>query len=184
MREAPDTKKLALTGMLAALTFIGTSVIKLQTPTFGYIHLGDGFVLLSGFLLGPLYGGLSAGIGSALSDLLGGYPLWVPGTFIIKALTAATASYISRTLHYILKSPREPVIIPGAAGESVMIFGYFLYNILIVMITNGTLNSAAFSSAIAASAAEIPFNIVQGFAGIVLSILLVPVFRKFIPAQQ
>ena len=69
----PRTKKLILSALMAALTCVGTMIIKVPTPTMGYIHPGDGFVLLSGLLLGPLWGALAAGLGSALSDLIGGY---------------------------------------------------------------------------------------------------------------
>ncbi len=39
--------------LLAAFTCIATMIIKIPTPTFGYIHLGDGLVLLCGIILGP-----------------------------------------------------------------------------------------------------------------------------------
>ena len=67
------TRIIILAALMAALTCIGTMIIKVPTPTNGYIHPGDGFVLLSGLLLGPIYGSLAAGIGSALSDLITGY---------------------------------------------------------------------------------------------------------------
>ncbi len=58
---------------MAALTCIATMIIHIPTPGLGYIHFGDGMVLLSGILLGPLYGSLSAGIGSMLADVFSGY---------------------------------------------------------------------------------------------------------------
>ena len=39
------------------------------------VHLGNTACLLSGFLLGPVGGGLAAGIGSMLNDLVSGYGL-------------------------------------------------------------------------------------------------------------
>lgn len=44
----------------------------------GYVNLGDCAVLMSAWVLGPLYGGAAAGIGSALADLLSGYAHYVP----------------------------------------------------------------------------------------------------------
>ena len=76
-KQSRSTERLVSAAMFAALTLLATSVLKIQTPTFGYIHLGDGLALLSGIFLGPVYGGLAAGLGSALSDLLGGYAVWV-----------------------------------------------------------------------------------------------------------
>ena len=67
------TKKLVIAALMTAFTCIATMVIKISTPTFGYIHLGDGMVLLSGIVLGPAAGALAAGAGSMLSVLGAGY---------------------------------------------------------------------------------------------------------------
>ena len=47
--------KLVLAALFAALTCVATSLISIPIPaTNGYINLGDGMVLLSAFLLGPV----------------------------------------------------------------------------------------------------------------------------------
>lgn len=48
-----NIKKLVTAALLAAMTCVATMIIKIPTPTFGYIHPGDGFVLLCGVVLGP-----------------------------------------------------------------------------------------------------------------------------------
>ena len=64
--------QLALGGMLAALVFVATSFFKLPVSvTQGYIHLGDGFILLGAALLGNT-AIVAAALGSALADLLAG----------------------------------------------------------------------------------------------------------------
>ena len=78
-----NIRKLVLAALLAALTAVATMIIRIPTPTQGYIHLGDGMVLICGILLGPGLGALAAGIGSMMADLIGGYMAWVPGTFAI-----------------------------------------------------------------------------------------------------
>ena len=80
-----NIRKIVLAALLAALTAVATMIIRIPTPTQGYIHLGDGMVLICGILLGPGLGALAAGIGSMMADLIGGYMAWVPGTFAIKA---------------------------------------------------------------------------------------------------
>lgn len=82
-----NIKKLVTAALLSAMTCVATMIIKIPTPTFGYIHPGDGFVLLCGVVLGPLPGALAAGIGSMFSDIFSGYVTWAPATFIIKALS-------------------------------------------------------------------------------------------------
>ena len=76
-----NIRKLVLAALLAALTAVATMIIRIPTPTQGYIHLGDGMVLICGILLGPGLGALAAGIGSMMADLIGGYMAWVPGRF-------------------------------------------------------------------------------------------------------
>ena len=58
-----NIRKLVLAALLAALTAVATMIIRIPTPTQGYIHLGDGMVLICGILLGPGLGALAAGIG-------------------------------------------------------------------------------------------------------------------------
>ena len=62
------TKKLVLTALFTALILCATLLIQIPLP-FGYVHLGDGFVLLSTFILGPFLGSVASGLGSALADL-------------------------------------------------------------------------------------------------------------------
>ena len=172
-----DSVKLTITAALfAALTCIGTMIIKIPTPTLGYIHPGDGFVLLSGLLLGPLWGGLAAGIGSGLSDLIGGYFIYVPATFIIKALTAIVAYFTFRFSSKLLKSKSNisAIIFSGIIGEVVMIFGYFIFEIFMLSIVNKTTLSAG----VIASLAGIIPNIIQGVFGVIISTTLYPLLNR------
>ena len=84
-----NVKKIVMTALLTALTCAATMSIRIPTPgTGGYIHPGDALVILSGIILGPAGGFLAGGAGSALSDLLGGYFIYVPITLVIKGLVA------------------------------------------------------------------------------------------------
>ena len=89
--------KIVMTAVFAALCYISTTLIQIPIPaTGGYINLGDCFVLLGAFLLGPVYGALAGGIGSALADILSSYTQYALGTFIIKAAMALCAALIYR----------------------------------------------------------------------------------------
>lgn len=162
-------QKLVLAALLAALDCVATMVISIPIPaTNGYINLGDGFVLLGAFLLGPVYGMAAAGLGATLADVLLGYALYAPGTLVIKALMAPSAAWIFRAMH-----ERTAGLILGAAvGELWMILGYFAYEAL--LLGYGM-----------AAAGSIPANAVQGAAGMIVSIICckalraVPSIRKF-----
>ena len=46
-------KKLVFSALMAALVYAATMMIQIPSPMNGYVNLGDCFVLLSGWLLGP-----------------------------------------------------------------------------------------------------------------------------------
>jgi uncharacterized membrane protein len=171
-----ETRKVIIAALMAALTCVGTMIIKVPTPTMGYIHPGDGFVLLSGLLLGPLWGALAAGIGSALSDLIGGYFIYVPATFVIKALTALVGYLVFKVLSRLLSNKTElpTLIISGIAGEAVMVLGYFLFEIFMLSVVNHT----SISAGVIASLAGIVPNIIQAVFGVVISTVLYPLLKR------
>lgn len=85
--------RIAIMGLLSTLVFV-SSMIGFSVPLsfggdFTKIHIGNIFCLLSGLILGPIYGGLAAGIGSAFYDLTD--PIFIssmPFTFCFKFIMA------------------------------------------------------------------------------------------------
>jgi uncharacterized membrane protein len=118
-------KQLTFCACLAALTCVTTLFLKIPSPLQGYMNLGDVFVLFAGFALNPIYGFISAALGSALADLFSGYPIYIPATFIIKGLMALLAHYLYRWLSPSL--PKLGRLIASASAEILMIVGYFLF---------------------------------------------------------
>ena len=159
--------RLVMTGVLMALACVATMVIQIPSPTHGYMNLGDCVVLLSGCLLGPVYGAVAGGVGSALADLLSGYAVYVPGTLVIKAVMAALAGILYRR-------SRKLLPVGAVLAELVMIVGYWLYDGVLM-------------GSLAGSAAGIPSNIIQGVFGGVCGVALVaalsrvPQVKKWFP---
>jgi uncharacterized membrane protein len=81
MRE----RRLVLLAMLASLVTVATAFLKLPTPT-GYIHLGDGVIYAAALAFGSSFGAISGALGSTVADLIGGYVVWAPWTFVIKGV--------------------------------------------------------------------------------------------------
>lgn len=81
------TNEMTLTATMSALVFLATFVPKIPIP-LGYAHLGDAAIFLTVILCGRKIGILSGVIGSALADLLSGFPIWILPTIIIKATMA------------------------------------------------------------------------------------------------
>lgn len=93
-----NLRALVYTALMTAFVFITTSIIKIPIPfTDGYIHAGDMCIFIAGILLGPLYGGFAAGVGSAMADFLGGYGQWVLPTLIIKTIMGMMIGYFAKS---------------------------------------------------------------------------------------
>ena len=161
-------RKLVLAALMAALCTIMTMVIQVPSPMQGYVNLGDCAVLMSAWVLGPLYGGAAAGIGSALADLLSGYAHYVPGTFAIKLVMAVAAAQIFRAATKKGLSASSVLlgqIAGGVVAEVIMVLGYFAYASL--WLGKGL-----------AAAASIPGNIVQGVFGLVAATVVYTVLSR------
>ena len=158
-----QTRKLVFAALLAALTCVATMVIRIPSPLHGYINLGDCFVLVSGWVLGPVYGLLAAGIGSALADVFAGYFNYALATFVIKGLMAVAAYFVLKALGKV-KSKTVGYIVSGIAAELIMILGYFVFE--------------GFMYGFAAVLVNIPPNAVQGVAGIVVGTAIKAVVDK------
>ena len=90
-------RTLALAGVLSGLTAAVTTIIKIPLPgSGGYIHPGDAIVLIAGLALPILSAAAAAGIGGAFADLLAGFAIWSPATFVIKCLMAISMAIIIR----------------------------------------------------------------------------------------
>lgn len=158
-----STKKLVLTALFTGLITIATMFIRIPLP-LGYVNLGDAFVFLSVFILGPIFGTVAAGIGSAFADLLG-YITYAPGTLIIKTLMALTACLTNKLLFKLTKKTIIAEIIAGILGSIVMAFGYFFYEIL-------------FFETVAVAIVNVPYNLIQGAVGIVIAVIVMRILSN------
>ena len=165
-----NLKKLILAALFAALSCVATMSIRIPTPgTGGYIHPGDAIVILSGVILGPVWGFLAGGIGSALSDLIGGYFIYVPITFVIKGLVALAAGLLYQKVGKNQKSRYIAVILGGVADIILVAGGYFVCEFFIYG---------------AGATASIPANIIQGVGGLVISCILYPILISIPNVRQ
>lgn len=156
-KTSQRTRMTVMTAAFAALACAATMVVKVPSPTGGYMNLGDTVVLLGGYLLGPGWGALAGSIGPALADVLLGAPLYAPATLVIKAVMAALAAVCWQAFG----RGRGPLglALCGVLGELPMVAGYWLYDGVLM-------------GSLAGAAAGIPSNLVQAAFGIAASALL------------
>lgn len=155
-------RNIVYSALFAAIICIATVIVRIPVPaTKGYINLGDCFVIISGAVLGPLYGFLASALGSALSDIINGAAYFVPATFIIKGVMALAVSLIYG------KTGRKKfsLLLSGIIAEIIMTAGYLVYEAFVL----------GYKSA---AVAELPMNAIQGAAGIILSFILLTAISK------
>lgn len=166
MKRMSKIKKLVIASMFSALCCISTLLVQIPTATQGYLHLGDALVLLCGWLLGPLWGGLAAGIGSMLADVFGGFALYAPATFLIKGAVAVLAWVLQHLLRpFMLKHEILLLTISGTLAEVVMVCGYFLFE-------------ALFCGYGMAAIVGVPANIVQAVFGVIVGTMLTHLMER------
>lgn len=146
-KQKISTKRIAMAGMLAALTVAGSALrIKIPVDIGGTtaFHLGNVMCALSGILLGPWLGGTAAGLGSLIYDLTD--PAYISEcwlTFLMKfaygmvtglviragkkewgygkATLATLAGAITYAILYLVKSFLKTMIVSGVAADAALI---------------------------------------------------------------
>ena len=81
--------------------------------------------------MGPAEAFLAAGIGSCMADLLGGYFIYVPITFIIKGLVAFSCSHLYRSVTAQGKHGYLAAAACGVIDMALVAGGYFFCEIFL-----------------------------------------------------
>ena len=118
-------KNVTVNALSIALVCIATMAIQIPIP-LGYMHLGNTCILLTAALFGPVTGLLAGGIGSALADMLTGYPQWIIPTLIIKSIMGFAIGAVVYKKGSNLHMISVRTLTGSVAGIAIMIFGYFV----------------------------------------------------------
>ena len=142
---------ICISSIFAALVFVVTAYLHIPTYN-GYIHVGDGFIMLSACILPMPYAVCIGAIGALLADVLTGYAIWAPGSVVIKALTAMLFSCKSKK---IVSFRNSIMLIPATV---ICTGGYYLYEVIITGSFGGAL-------------AGIPGSLIQSVASSLVFVL-------------
>lgn len=159
---------ITITAAFTALVFLSTFLFQLPIPaTQGYFNFGDIMIFICSLTFGPTIGGFAGGVGSSLSDALGGFGIFAPFTLVVKGFEGYVSGLIAQK-----SRNRRGLLLAWAAGSLIMVAGYFLAESFFISLVFG---SSQYTG-IAAASAEVPFNIAQvaggGIVGIPVSILI------------
>lgn len=133
MRRKITVQEITLIGLMAAMVYVASAFLQIPIPTAignTRIHMGNVMCLLSGLLLGPMWGGMAAGIGSAFFDLTNpAYITSAPFTFAFKFLMA----WVCGILYKKWKNKGKTVLysaLSGAAGAVTYVILYLSKNFI------------------------------------------------------
>ena len=156
-----------LSAVMAALVTVSTYMVQIPVPaTGGYINIGDAMVFTSALLFGPVVGGFAGGVGSALSDLWGGYLVFVPITLVVKGLEGTVAGFIRNG-----KSAIRDVLAVFVGG-AIMVLGYFVFEAFLL------------GYGVSVALVETPGNTFQVTVGALVSIPVTLVVRRYTQARR
>lgn len=150
MERQTKIYRIAAIGVFAALTFVGNKIfvpIPVAIGDISRIHFGNIFCLLSGFVLGPIGGGLAAGIGGALFDLTeAAFITSAAFTFVFKFLLAAVCGWAAN-VHGARAENHAQNILAAAAGSLTYMILYlgkaFVQGMMLGSETGAVLTSVA-----------------------------------------
>lgn len=175
---------ICIVGMMAALVAVGSKVPDIQIPSplgTNRFHLGNVMCALSGLLLGPWWGALAAGLGSAIFDLFD--PLRImeaPITFLTKGLYGVVAGAVFFKVFKGKSNYVHEVVASAAAAVSyiaVYMVKCFLYNGLLV---KGLAPDAAWI----ATLGKLPFSAFNGIVAVIFAPILGVALHKALKAAH
>lgn len=146
MKKNDKLYKIAVTGLMAALSYVAFTFIKIPIPIPGgdttALHIGNAFCVLAALLLGGVYGGLAGAIGMTFADLMD--PMYVtsaPKTFILKFLIGLIAGFVAHKIAHISEEHPKSYVFKWSLISSICalgfnviadpIFGYFYKNFVL-----------------------------------------------------
>lgn len=119
-------KIVAFLSIMTPLVTATTLIFRVPIPaTQGYFNLGDATVILTGIMFGPYPGLIAGGVGSALADIISGYPHYAPITFVAKGGEGAIAGFTFKKFY----GRRRLKYASGLLGGAFMVASYFLFEL-------------------------------------------------------
>ena len=158
-KQRSELQQMVIAAVLIAGKQQLSRVFVIPVPmTNGYINLCDGLIILAALTMGSKWGAAIGGLSGFLLDLFAGYGQYMFFSLIIHGLEGFVAGL---ALHFENKYTRLLVVI---ASVLLMVMGYWLVDTYLY-------------SPAAALTGVIP-NLFQGGAGVLVGLVLYPIFQK------
>lgn len=152
MKQVQNVKTITYLGLITAVTLTLSMLVIIPVPaTNGLVTLLDAGVYIAGLLFAGIGGGFVGAMTGLLIDLLSGYTIWAPFSFVIHGLQGWVFGYLIHKYG----SGRKMIYLSLLIANLIMIIGYAIANFYLYGPGTGW--------------ASIPGNILQtGFGSLVL----------------
>ncbi len=172
--------KVVAISIFAAIVFV-SNYISIPIPVAigdqTRIHLANGICILSGLVLGPVGGGLSAGIGSMLYDFTN--PLYISSagfTLVFKFVLAFLPGLMLHKAKFI--KPEFPKIIIGGIAGQIAYIVFYLSKTYIQGILEGSAPQAMIPTIITKAGTSATNAVLAIIISVVLYSALKPIIKK------
>ncbi|MEH7419463.1 ECF transporter S component [Neobacillus drentensis] len=125
------TRAIVINALFIALTLVATMFINLRLPIMGnggLIHLGNVPLFIAALVYGKKTGAIAGAFGMGLFDIISGWAIWSPFTFIIVGTMGFLAGLISEKL------PGKRVLVNTVAVAVALIIkvvGYYFAEVIL-----------------------------------------------------
>ncbi|WP_131503596.1 ECF transporter S component [Exiguobacterium sp. s166] len=153
------TRQLVITSMSIALVFVATFFINIKLPIAangGLVHMGTAMLFLIAILFGPRTAMIAGAVGMGLFDIMSGWALWAPFSFVGRGLQGFIVGWIAWTYGRQGTKPGINLLAMIASVPAMLAVYYICEGIL-------------YSNWVA-PALSIPGNITQNVVGILVAI--------------
>ena len=172
-RSSNTIYRIATIGVLSAMVF-AANFLSIPIGDITRIHFGNVFCVLSGLLLGPISGGLCAGLGGFFYDLFNPlYAAEAPITFAMKFVLGALVGVIAHSGKSYGNNRTKNIIgaVVGSLGYVVVYLFknfineyYFLRNPIETVTTKLIIKGTS--------------SVVNGMTAVIVALILLPVFSR------
>ena len=157
MSTQKETHRIVLVALGIALVAITTLLIRIPNGLQGYVNVGDAVIFIFAALVDPIDTLLIGGIGSAISDVAGGYAYYAIFTLIIKGIEGYVASRLYKQWNK----------------------GWFAFIIAALCMIGGyIIADSIVNQSIWLGLASVAGNLVQGGASVIIAIALEPAIKR------
>lgn len=159
---------LVLAALFTTITLLCTLILKIPVGPNTYIHLGDAIMFLGVIVLPRKYACFAGPVGAALADIMGGFAVWAPWTFVIKLLSVLVLGFTIDIIRR--KYDSESKVATFLGVPCLEMLGYLIA--IAIGVVGYYLAEAILYGNWIVAAAGMPLNVLQILSGAIIAVVI------------